>query len=985
MLRNRGLRDLIAMLDGFRDRGIRTTIGAAALVACGLSPSQASAALLLSQDGTAVYDTVNNVSWLADADLAASNRFGLPVCTGSGTQPCVNPSGSMSYQAAAAWVQAMNAANYLGHTNWQLPTTPTADSGCTKINPAGGGNFGFNCSLGALGSLYYNALGLKSPNTAVPIPSNTFGSFSNFQPFLYWSRSSAGASGYFSFSFNNGFKGANTAPNFLYVLPMIAGKISGTPAASGKGLEVNPGGQTVYDPVTNVTWLANANLAATNTFGLPYCSSPTSPTVCVNQDGAMTWDSASQFVTNMNTYNGTGYLGQSYWELPPMDACGGYHCANSGEPLAELYSDQLGLSPGTPVVATPNIAVGPFKNIQPYLYWSCEGATIQDACQTAVPSPGFEWSFSFGNGFLGTDLLENDLYVTAYFVGSPSTPCTYSLSSGGQVFTAAGGSGSIAITTAPGCAWSAAGAPSWVTGTTSGSGNGTLSYQVTANNGADRTATITVAGYSFTIEQEAASISGLNFIGSMPHIAAEENWTTAFTLVNKSSAPATARFSFFGDPTDASGNGPLTLPLAFPQVQPAPLPELAASLDRTLGANASLIISTPVEPAPTSLTGSAQLAAMGQVDGFAIFHLIPGAQEAVVPMETRNAISYLLPFDNTSGVVLAVAVANVSSQMADIGVVIRDDTGAQIGTPGTTLTLPANGHMSFVSSDPVHGFPVTASKRGTVEFDTPSGGQISVLGIRTTPLGSSNTLTTIPALANVGTGGGSFAFLASGGDGWQTTFVLVNTSTSAAPVTLRFLAPNGNPLPLPLSFPQSGGGTTTLAASVPRTLAGGETLIVQSAGAPTLLTGSAQLASSGHVSGFAIFRYNPSGQEAVVPLESRNAGAYLLAFDNTSGTATGIAVNNVSASSQQVSIPVVIRNDMGNTLAQYNLPLAANGEFSGDLAQYSATLGNVLFPETANIRGTIEFDAPSPSVQVGVIGIRTPATRTYTTLPALAK
>jgi uncharacterized protein (TIGR03437 family) len=72
-------------------------------------------------------------------------------------------------------------------------------------------------------------------------------------------------------------------------------------------------------------------------------------------------------------------------------------------------------------VAAPNIAVGPFKNIQPYLYWSCEGATIQGACQTTGPATGFEWSFSFGNGFEGTDVLANDLYVTAYFAGPPSS------------------------------------------------------------------------------------------------------------------------------------------------------------------------------------------------------------------------------------------------------------------------------------------------------------------------------------------------------------------------------------------------------------------------------------------------------------------------------------------------------------------------------------------------------------------------------------
>ena len=95
-------------------------------------------------------------------------------------------------------------------------------------------------------------------------------------------------------------------------------------------------------------------------------------------------------------------------------------------------------------------------------------------------------------------------------------------------------------------------------GTCVGAGSGTLSYQVTANAGAGRSATISVAGISFTVEQQAASIPGLGFIGSMPHMAAEENWTTTFTLVNKSASPATARLSLFGDPS-----GVLNLPLVF--------------------------------------------------------------------------------------------------------------------------------------------------------------------------------------------------------------------------------------------------------------------------------------------------------------------------------------------------------------------------------------------------------------------------------------
>ena len=449
MLRNCGLRDLVMMLHRLRDGGIRAMIGAAALVVCGLSPLQASATLVLSPDGVTVYDSVNDISWLADANLPATNRFGLPVCTATGKQPCVNASGSMSYQAAAAWVQAMNAANYLGHTNWQLPTNPLIDGGCGFTGPQNN-SFGFDCSASALGSLYYNALGLKAPNTAVPIPNKTAGPFNNFQPYLYWSQTTTTqtAIGYGTFSFNSGFQGSNTLPNFLYVLPMIRGKLSGTPPASGTGLEVNPGGQTVYDPVTNVTWLANADLAATNTFGLPACKNQGSPKLCVNPDGAMNWDSASQFVANMNTYNGAGYLGQTNWELPTMDpGCdASYICADpaAGNPFGELFYGQLGLTPGTPVVATPDIAVGPFNNIQPYLYWACQAPTIQGACQTTGPATNFEWSFSFGNGFEGTDLLANDLYVTAYFAGS-RTPASGPVIAG--VANAEGGSRTIAPNT----------------------------------------------------------------------------------------------------------------------------------------------------------------------------------------------------------------------------------------------------------------------------------------------------------------------------------------------------------------------------------------------------------------------------------------------------------------------------------------------------------------------------------------------------------
>ncbi len=380
---------------------------------------QAAAALVPSGDGLTVYDTVNNITWLADLNLPASNRFGLPLCNGAGQQICVSVGGAMHYPSADAWVAAMNAANYLGHGNWQLPTTPAIDRSCGRTGP-NGGSFGYGCTLGALDSLY-NSLGFKSPHTGVPVAPNTVGPFGNIQPYLYWSQTSAGATqGNATFSFSTGWQGANTLPNFLYVWPMIPGRLPGTPPAAGQGLQVSADKQTVYDPMADVTWLANANLAASDAFGLPACQDPLTPSVCVDSDGAMTYDSAVQLIARMNS---VAYLGQRNWQMPAIDStCPGYYCDGNQNPLGNLFYDQLGLTPGMPAIPLLTSATGPFHNMQPYLYWTCGAATIQDPCSSSVPSPNFEWSYSFGSGFQGTDLMANDLYATAYFVGTrPST------------------------------------------------------------------------------------------------------------------------------------------------------------------------------------------------------------------------------------------------------------------------------------------------------------------------------------------------------------------------------------------------------------------------------------------------------------------------------------------------------------------------------------------------------------------------------------
>ena len=364
----------------------------------GAPSAPAGGALIPREGGQTVYDARLGVTWLADANLAAKEAFGVPN---------VNKSGSMNYATAVRWVAAMNALNngagYLGHHNWQLPTAPDVDRTC-QLSGRNGEPFEYHCSGSALGSLYYASLGLREPDSAVPSSQNRVGPFQNFQPYLYWSKSAAAdpKQGFVSFSFSTGFQGANVYRNYLYVLPMIKGKPAGPPASA-----------TVYDPVAQVTWLADANLAARETFAI----------AGINRDGAMDHDTAIRWVDAMNHADGgLGYLGQTAWDLPetgPSDpTCSmrgttGYGC--TGSAMGSLFYRQLGLHPGDSVIGPSEAHVGPFYNVQPYLYWACAGASASSPCRPDGPAQGFEWNFSLGNGFQGTNLVGNALYVMVYY------------------------------------------------------------------------------------------------------------------------------------------------------------------------------------------------------------------------------------------------------------------------------------------------------------------------------------------------------------------------------------------------------------------------------------------------------------------------------------------------------------------------------------------------------------------------------------------
>ncbi|RLE23477.1 MAG: hypothetical protein DRJ65_11770 [Acidobacteria bacterium] len=83
--------------------------------------------------------------------------------------------------------------------------------------------------------------------------------------------------------------------------------------------------------------------------------------------------------------------------------------------------------------------------------------------------------------------------------------CTYNITPTLKNFGQNGGMGSVSVFTSAGCDWTATESASWIaiTGGSSGSGNGTVSYSVDPNTGVQRTKIITVAGKSHTVRQDA--------------------------------------------------------------------------------------------------------------------------------------------------------------------------------------------------------------------------------------------------------------------------------------------------------------------------------------------------------------------------------------------------------------------------------------------------------------------------------------------------
>ena len=152
------------------------------------------------------------------------------------------------------------------------------------------------------------------------------------------------------------------------------------------------------------------------------------------------------------------------------------------------------------------------------------GITASDStCPwTAVSNAGWITITSAGSGTGSTTVSytvaanvgiarEGTMTIAGYiYTVNQSSGCILSLNGDTASYSAGGGSGGVNITASDStCPWTAISNDGWIniTSADSGSGSTTVSYTVAANAGLARSGTMTIAGYTFTVNQS----SGCNF------------------------------------------------------------------------------------------------------------------------------------------------------------------------------------------------------------------------------------------------------------------------------------------------------------------------------------------------------------------------------------------------------------------------------------------------------------------------------------------
>jgi hypothetical protein len=153
------------------------------------------------------------------------------------------------------------------------------------------------------------------------------------------------------------------------------------------------------------------------------------------------------------------------------------------------------------------------------------------------------------------------------FTVTQAAPCAPSINPTSQSIGSAGGAGTpVAVSAATGCAWAATSNAAWLTITSgaTGTGNGTVMFNVAANTSSSRTGTLTIAGQTFTVNQAATACTySINPTSQTVGSDAGSGNPVAVTASSGCAWTATANASWLQVTSGASGTGNGTVAFTF--------------------------------------------------------------------------------------------------------------------------------------------------------------------------------------------------------------------------------------------------------------------------------------------------------------------------------------------------------------------------------------------------------------------------------------
>lgn len=159
--------------------------------------SGAAQSALINRGGGMIYDTVANITWLADMNYAYTSGYAASgVVPGAPSdENTILTDGRMGWAAARNWADNLV---YGGFSDWRLPTLNPFDTTCSIDAGVGFGQPYGHCTGGELSHLFVSDLGNKEGESVLNQTGDTaeqianLALFSNVQSDYYWSGTETG-------------------------------------------------------------------------------------------------------------------------------------------------------------------------------------------------------------------------------------------------------------------------------------------------------------------------------------------------------------------------------------------------------------------------------------------------------------------------------------------------------------------------------------------------------------------------------------------------------------------------------------------------------------------------------------------------------------------------------------------------------------------------------------------------------------------------